>query len=186
MAKRKPVPPFSVDQFHRFDAERGNPRGMAIVAATYMDGILERMLRGALVQSAPLDELFESTSGPLSSFKAKIDMCFALGLIPKDQFDDLHLARKIRNHFAHNLETASFEEPPVSQWCSQFSFMRHVSGFGGVKDMTVELRYFVPAAMIMTKLERDRTIRPLPEAPERDILEMASSTAVPWPPNHHS
>jgi hypothetical protein len=45
-------------------------------------------------------------------------------LIDEKEYKNLHLIRKIRNHFAHNLQ-ATFDDPEVKSWCN----MLDASGF---------------------------------------------------------
>jgi hypothetical protein len=74
-------------------------RACAVLAVTLLDSMLEKLLRKTMIKGADL-QLFQP-QGPLSSFSAKIELCFSMGLIAKDEYDELHLIRKIRNHFAH-------------------------------------------------------------------------------------
>ena len=64
------------------------------------------------------------TDSPLSSFSARINASFALGLIPAAVHRDLHLIRKIRNDFAHKLSVHSFEESPFRDWCSELTILK--------------------------------------------------------------
>jgi len=80
-------------------------RGSAIFAAALMDEALEVLLRSffrddpASVKSA-VDPLF-ATYAPLSTFSAKIQICFALNLIPSDLRTKLETIRRLRSDFAH-------------------------------------------------------------------------------------
>lgn len=51
---------------------------------------------------------------PLSSFSAKIRICYLIGLIDEDQFHDLDLVRKLRNDFAHSSEKVDFTDAAIS------------------------------------------------------------------------
>jgi len=59
------------------------------------------------------DSLFDSVTGPLANFSSKIDMAFRLGLISGKFTRDLHIVRKIRNYFAHDIYGCSFENGSV-------------------------------------------------------------------------
>lgn len=88
-------------------------RGYAILAGTLLDGLLEMLLRKKMLSSVPND-IF-SGYGPLSSFSAKIDLCFYLGFISTGEYAELHRIRRIRNEFAHSLNAPlSFSSQPVS------------------------------------------------------------------------
>jgi len=95
-------------------------RGAAVLAASYLDQYLGERLRAQLVDDPSVDELFRGY-GPLSTFAAKTDMAFALGLMTRDMKSDVRLIRKIRNHFAHHPEFTSFNNPPAKDWCAQIA-----------------------------------------------------------------
>lgn len=57
-----------------------------------------------MVEDVNHKNLFKGT-GCLATFSAKITMCFGLGLISKDEKQTLNLVRKIRNIFAHDINT---------------------------------------------------------------------------------
>ena len=55
--------------------------------------------------------------GPLSTFKAKVDIAFALGLYDRKIRKDLHTVRRIRNKFAHSSEPMGFDHNQVADEC---------------------------------------------------------------------
>lgn len=84
-------------------------RGCALMAGSFLDYELERLLREKLVGGKKhLDSLFDY-SGPLGTFSSKINISYSLGFICKTSFSDLNLIRKIRNDFGHTHYTLSFE-----------------------------------------------------------------------------
>ncbi len=91
-------------------------RSAAILTASFLEEILEKAIRDFLIEDQFVDTLFKGHS-PLSTFSAKIDSAYALGLITKDMKRDLDTIRKIRNYFAHNWNVVSFDDSPVSDFC---------------------------------------------------------------------
>ena len=90
-------------------------RGCALIAAAYVDAQLETLLRSYFVDDSKcVDELL-ANSKPLGTFSARIDLTYALGLLPADIYRDLHLIRKIRNDFGHNPAPITFEEPAIDR-----------------------------------------------------------------------
>ena len=90
-------------------------RGCALMAAAYLDDQLECLLRRTLVDdNTAIDDLLRS-AGALGSFSARIELCYALGLLPGQARRDLHLIRKIRNDFGHVAKPLAFEEPGICQ-----------------------------------------------------------------------
>ena len=77
-------------------------RGCVLVGAAMLDEVLRGILLGPLRDDEEtLRALFDAGSAPLSSFSAKIRLCYALGLVSKNTHADLHRVREIRNDAAH-------------------------------------------------------------------------------------
>jgi DNA-binding MltR family transcriptional regulator len=107
--------PLGLNAYHgvltRFHAE--SDRAAAVLGAAYLDGFLEDALRSSFAQGKPTDELFAG-QGPLMSLGNKTKVAFALGLLSSESLvRDVDLIRKIRNHFAHHIWDAAFDESPV-------------------------------------------------------------------------
>lgn len=96
--------------------EQESDRSAAILAASFLEEVLEETIRSFLIEDKSVDNLFKGYS-PLSTFSSKIDISYALGLITKEMKQDLDVVRKVRNHFAHNWKDASFDNSPVSDFC---------------------------------------------------------------------
>jgi len=108
-----PSPTYWVDiLFREFEGE--SDRACAILAATLLDTALEALLRARLVPNASTtDSLFGGPTAPLADFSSRIDMAFRLGLISPQFARDLHIVRRIRNDFAHNISGCTFEDASV-------------------------------------------------------------------------
>jgi DNA-binding MltR family transcriptional regulator len=86
-------------------------RGCAIVSTVILENQLEILLRKSMLPEHS-EPLF-GTYGPLSSFAAKIDLAVALALLSAEDAADLHNIRKIRNAFAHQIDSLKFSKPPI-------------------------------------------------------------------------
>jgi DNA-binding MltR family transcriptional regulator len=116
--KEKETEKKDVTQFYnkllRDEFSKETDRGAVILAASLFDIQLESLLKTYLVpDTSSSDQLFEGASAPLSTFSARILICYRLGLISKNFARDLNLIRKIRNEFAHNIHGCSFEHSSV-------------------------------------------------------------------------
>ncbi len=112
------IPPTEIFRLRR-TLGRESDRGCALAAAAYLDGELEKLLRGFFVDNTNVvDELF-GPAGPLSSFSARTDLAYCLGLISGRARRDLHLIRKVRNNFAHRSEQVTFEDPEIRDRCRE-------------------------------------------------------------------
>jgi DNA-binding MltR family transcriptional regulator len=88
-------------------------RGCVIFCAAMLEDELESLLRANCRQDPGaakkiVDPLFRGY-GPFSTFSAKIQVSYALGLIPEYVYKALDLIRKLRNDFAHEKAAVSFQ-----------------------------------------------------------------------------
>jgi hypothetical protein len=97
------------EDFREFVNEfRGeSDRAAVILGASKLDQMLGMVLEKFLRPSAnSTDDLF-SNNGPLGTFSAKIELTYRLGLIDSSFCRSIHLSRRIRNNFAHEVYGAS-------------------------------------------------------------------------------
>ena len=92
-------------------------RAKVVLAACYIDELLYQLLALALRPVDTVkDPLLDGPQAPLGTFSAKIDLAFRLGLIVQKVQKRIHLVRKIRNEFAHNLDGCTFDSPTINNW----------------------------------------------------------------------
>ena len=100
---------FLIEQF-----SKESDRAAVILVASILDEILETLIKSRLTPvPTAQDSLFDNATSPLSSFSSKIDMAFRIGLISGKLARDIHIIRKIRNSFAHDVYGCSFENGSV-------------------------------------------------------------------------
>jgi len=102
-------------------------RTAGVIAATLLDVRLERLLNAHLIDGKESTKLLSGLSAPLASFSARIRAAYCLGLISKNEFEDLHAVREIRNIFAHHIFDCSFANPEVKAACDS---LKHVPSKG--------------------------------------------------------
>lgn len=97
--------------FYAFIGEltKETDRAAVILGAAKLDLLLYQILQKYLVPISGSEDKFLNSDGPLSSFNAKIHMTYRLGLINSLFARSLHLIRKIRNDFAHEVEGCSLD-----------------------------------------------------------------------------
>ncbi len=93
-------------------------RGKVLVSAGFLEEHLKQILLAFLVDCPQTAELIDGGNAPLGSFGARITACYVLGLITKDEHDDLQLVRRIRNDFAHDIHT-TFDRQSVANRCRE-------------------------------------------------------------------
>ena len=89
------------------DLHAETDRAAVILGTSNLDILLYQILQKYLLPCASSgDDLFEG-DGPLSTFRSKIDLSYRLGLIDGACSRALHLIRRIRNDFAHEVSTVA-------------------------------------------------------------------------------
>lgn len=88
-------------------------RACVILAAAMLDSALRNLLQTKFTPCPSSDMLFDGANAPLSTFSSRIDMSYRLGLLSARFCRDLHLVRKIRNDFAHNVTGCAFTDSGV-------------------------------------------------------------------------
>jgi len=97
--------------------DQRSPREAVIMAGALLENALEHLL---VSKFQPLDgdrhkALFSIESGsPLSTFGAKTNTAFAMGLISENMRKDLSTLISLRNLFAHSLADIDFDATPIT------------------------------------------------------------------------
>lgn len=105
-----------MDEFEQFYVEfvEESDRAAVVLGAAKLDDILFRILENRLLPpSDPKQDELLQVNKPLGTMSSRIDLVYRLGLITNDFRRSLHLIRKIRNAFAHNLEGCSFKNAAI-------------------------------------------------------------------------
>jgi len=100
-----------IDEFVSFvqEFEGETDRAAVILGAAKLDTLLYQLLSKFLFPSPTgIDEMLEGDS-PLSTFSSRINISYRLGLIDAHFAKALHLIRKIRNAFAHELSGCTLD-----------------------------------------------------------------------------
>jgi DNA-binding MltR family transcriptional regulator len=97
--------------------EKESDRSVAILASSYLEKYLEEYIAKKLVDDKAVAKLFEGF-GPLSTFNAKIEFAFAIGLLPRHVYTDLRTIRKVRNLFAHEPDSSDFLTDSIKDLCA--------------------------------------------------------------------
>ncbi len=90
-------------------------RGCVIFGAAFLDDCLEQLLRTYFRSEDDsarriVDGLFRSYA-PLATFSSRIQLVFAMHILPRTQHHQLELIRRLRNDFAHQHGPIDFDDP---------------------------------------------------------------------------
>jgi len=97
-------------------------RGAALISATLLEADLRSLIAAFLIEDEDeINRLLGSDEYwdcPLGTFGARIRAAYCLGLISRDEFHDLGIIRRVRNNFAHELDTMSFGDEQIRNRCN--------------------------------------------------------------------
>lgn len=110
------------------EISKSSDRGTVLICGSVLDGLLGEVLRGFLVEGNKKEEDLFKGKGVLANFDGKIIMAFYLGLINKNEFDNLKHLQKIRNIFAHQVFDISFENNRIKNICLNFNIPKNAYG----------------------------------------------------------
>lgn len=106
-------------------------RIVAIVGAAYLDSMLDSLLKAVFIDSSDESDNILRPDAPLGSSGAKYQLAYCLGLITRDQRDDLKIIAKIRNVFAHDYNLQEFNISPIRDHCASLKQIRLLTDMSG-------------------------------------------------------
>ncbi|ADI13391.1 MltR family transcriptional regulator [Truepera radiovictrix] len=152
-----------VDAF-RASLEEESDRGLVLVGGAFLEEELKELLRvyfalqrrllNPASQSAQeLENTVKSLfsfqgGGPLSTFAGKSNLAYALGLLEKYEFRSLGSFSKLRNKFAHNIESNTLQSPQVVDLVKNFLDSKKVER-DAVADRVAKLAYQLIARTVI-------------------------------------
>jgi hypothetical protein len=125
-------------------------RGTVLITSGYIEQQLEEILRAFMVADLDVDELLQGANAPVGTLAARISICHGLGLIADDEKRELTFIRKIRNEFAHHVET-TFATSRVSDWCKELKIRvpAYIRPEGPESDSRPQTLFLTAAMAIM-------------------------------------
>ncbi|RED31830.1 mannitol repressor [Rhodopseudomonas thermotolerans] len=111
----------SLDQEITEQLKLKNDRGVAITFASMLEDRLRWLIETQFIENLSEKRkasLFKG-QGPLSTFSAKTEVAFALGLVKPEVRDQLIIIAQIRNKFAHGFKSVRFTDTNISELCKR-------------------------------------------------------------------
>lgn len=147
----------TVEEINSFleEFQNASDRATAVLGAAYLDEVI-----GDLLVAFMIDEnSFVNASilgrgtgrGILDSFSKRTDMAYALGLLRSDEKRDMSLIRKIRNSFAHEIQSLSFDTDEIRNRCFELKSAKDTLEGplkGSMFEDTPRFRFTLSVAMI--------------------------------------
>ena len=133
-------------------------RVIAILGGAYLDSMLDKLFRAVLIDESKEADSLLRPDAPLGSNGSRYQLAYCLGLITREQRDDMKLVAKIRNTFAHEFKLTGFDVPPVRDYCASLKQPRTLA------EMPKQL---FPADTAAVMAEHVRKISATPREPYR-------------------
>lgn len=148
---RKPALQPEVKQLSDFLASlrKESDRGAALVAASMLDERLHEILEAFLAEVPCSRDLLVGFNAPLGTLSARAMSAYSLGLIQRNEFEEISLMRKIRNEFGHGWEPLSFESESIAALAQQLPWLGPSDQESG---STLRSRFSFAIAILLTDL----------------------------------
>ena len=152
---------YSISGYNSFikNYEDESDRAVIILAISFIENYLENTLKKRLVQHKSMNKLFEGYA-PLATFSAKIDIAYAIGLIPENICTELHLLRKIRNISAHEDSKIDFSDTRIMNICNNLIVSKGIkttsNNFYKINTCRGQFLFSVLWCLIHLETQKDR------------------------------
>ena len=124
-----------------FEAMGESTRGFVICCVAMLDDELRRLIQSKMPtdedRSKAAGDIFDPVkSGSLQSIHAKTQLAYAMGWIDDDMRHDVQQLARIRNIFAHERESPSFDDPRIQKMVMKLRMIRYVYDEADLKNLT--------------------------------------------------
>jgi hypothetical protein len=102
-------------------------RGCVMVACSYLDELLRRILLAFLMDVPTSVSLVEGFNAPLGNISTRAAAVYSLGLISDREFREINILRRVRNSFAHGVHV-SFDRQDLKALCQNLTMSARGSG----------------------------------------------------------
>lgn len=109
----------------RKELRTSSDRGIVLICGSVLEGLLEELLKGFFIEANKTEEDLFKGKGALSNFDGKIHLSFYLGLITKNEFENLKFLQNVRNIFAHQVYDISFENNRIINISKNFKIPKN-------------------------------------------------------------
>lgn len=102
-----------LNELHRSLADL-DERALILTVSAFAEDTLGDLLSAFMLPLDASNQLLTGFSAPLGTFSARIKAAYALGLLTKNQFNDLEHLRKIRNEFSHTWKPITLDNQSIA------------------------------------------------------------------------
>ena len=146
------------------ELNRESDRGQSLVACSYLDDLLKRILSAHFANQEVGLKLVEGFNAPLGTFSTRIAAAFALGLVSEREYRELETLRRIRNRFAHEVHV-SFKTNAVRDLCGNLKMA--APNYGDVVVDARDQHSTAACGLILDLTNRPEYVRRARRVPEK-------------------
>lgn len=110
----------SLNRFLSLVGSHDDP-SMVLSLATFVEDTLGRLLLAYFRNCKASKDLVEGFNAPLGTLGTRTKAAYGIGLLTKEQYQDIEILRKVRNLFAHNWEGVSLARSDIQSMIGQLS-----------------------------------------------------------------
>lgn len=129
-------------------------RGAVLVGAAVLDELLGHLLATAFVNDPKASNKLLEYPGPCSTFAARADLAYALGLLGSDVIRDLRSIRRIRNQFAHSPWRVTLGDENIAAMCDGLEIIARMRGCGTTITMSARGKFEFTVAVLASNITR--------------------------------
>jgi len=141
-------------------------RASAVVSGGILEEILQRMITAFFLPNPNINQSMFDGLAPISTFGAKIDLSYHLGLLNKKEYEDLKLIKKIRNDFAHSIKGINFNTENIKDRCLQLNTLNGTNPpkeiYENIKNIKAlfQINTTMLATILFAKTEEIKHLKP--------------------------
>jgi DNA-binding MltR family transcriptional regulator len=142
--------------------QESSERGFVILGTAYLDEAVRQLLGAFLVDDeGKQGELLDGGGrAPLGAFGSRIEAAYLLGLISREEYEDLNALREIRNQYAHALHGITLDNDYLRSRVGKLQLWKQLGGVMAEALMDgVSARQKIQFTVTLLKLAIDLRIR---------------------------
>jgi len=141
------------------ELKKETDRGLPLVGTALIDEKLRDTLEAFFINKKTAQKLLDEPNSPIGTFSAKLNTCYALGLIDDYEYSEINLLRKVRNEFAHSKHGISFQTGKIVGLCSTLKSSLPEDSNYPLKDSRFRFRNAVVCIVLRLYLRPDWVIK---------------------------
>ncbi len=94
-----------------------------LIGVNFLDQCLGSLLSHHFIKGSTSEALLDPNNGILGTFGSRMKLSYCLGIISKNDYNELQIMAETRNIFAHSHATVNFKTPAIVDLCDRLSYL---------------------------------------------------------------